>query len=161
MSEVCAACGKASDSLKTCISCKLVKYCNRECQISHWPKHKKLCKQLAAELARNDNKPDSNTKTNTEGIGSINVSDNDIAADKKKSTTYDEQNQLLMDAGLSDLIDIDKDDLSGLINSIAENMRENIGRLTYPMMNCFRILHQGKNVQFVWSQCPSTPVYAM
>ena len=87
MSEVCAACGEASDSLKTCISCKQVKYCNRECQISHWPKHKKLCKQLA-ELRAGDNKStDSNTKTNTEGIGSINLSDTDIAADKKKSTT--------------------------------------------------------------------------
>ena len=71
MSEVCAACGEASDSIKTCISCKQVKYCNRECQISHWPKHKKLCKQLA-ELRAGDNKStDSNTKTNTEGIGSL------------------------------------------------------------------------------------------
>ena len=75
MSEVCAACGSAGDSIKTCISCKQVKYCNRECQISHWPKHKKLCKQLA-ELRAGDNKStDSNTKTNTEGIGSISLSD--------------------------------------------------------------------------------------
>jgi hypothetical protein len=37
-------------SLKACKSCMLVKYCNRKCQQNHWPKHKKPCKQRAAEL---------------------------------------------------------------------------------------------------------------
>ena len=50
----CAECGKeeggVSLSLKTCKSCNLVKYCNANCQRNHWPKHKKLCKQRAAEL---------------------------------------------------------------------------------------------------------------
>ena len=27
-----------------------VKYCNAKCQRNHWPKHKKKCKQRAAEL---------------------------------------------------------------------------------------------------------------
>jgi hypothetical protein len=36
--------------LKACKSCMLVKYCNRNCQQNHWPKHKKPCKQRAAEL---------------------------------------------------------------------------------------------------------------
>ena len=31
-------------SLKACISCKLVKYCNVNCQRNHWPKHIKVCK---------------------------------------------------------------------------------------------------------------------
>ena len=47
----CANCGKkgeeSSDDLKACTACKLVKYCNRECQIAHRPK--KACKR-AGEL---------------------------------------------------------------------------------------------------------------
>ena len=49
----CANCGKGednSDDLKACTACKLVKYCNRECQIAHRPLHKKACKKRAAEL---------------------------------------------------------------------------------------------------------------
>ena len=33
----CSACGKESDSLKSCVACKLVKYCNRSCQSRAWP----------------------------------------------------------------------------------------------------------------------------
>ena len=36
--NVCANCGKEEEgsvSLKACTACKLVKYCNRECQIAH------------------------------------------------------------------------------------------------------------------------------
>ena len=49
----CANCGKAEAgeiNLKTCTACKMVKYCSRDCQRSHWPKHKKACKKRAAEL---------------------------------------------------------------------------------------------------------------
>ena len=49
--DKCAACGKkGGDELKTCTACKLVKYCNRDCQISHRPQHKKACKKRAAEI---------------------------------------------------------------------------------------------------------------
>ena len=51
--DACANCGKAEEGgnkLKTCTSCKMVKYCCRDCQRSHWPKHKKACKKRAAEL---------------------------------------------------------------------------------------------------------------
>ena len=50
---VCANCGKGEESagdLKACTACKLVKYCNRDCQIAHRPQHKKACKKRAAEL---------------------------------------------------------------------------------------------------------------
>ena len=50
---MCANCGKGeeiSGDLKACTACKLVNYCNRECQIAHRPQHKKACKKRAAEL---------------------------------------------------------------------------------------------------------------
>jgi len=50
----CANCGKTEEdgntTLKACVACKMVKYCNRECQINHRPKHKKECKMRATEL---------------------------------------------------------------------------------------------------------------
>jgi hypothetical protein len=51
--NTCANCGKGEESsgdLKACTACKLVKYCNRECQIAHRPQHKNACKKRAAEL---------------------------------------------------------------------------------------------------------------
>jgi len=51
--SVCANCGKGeeeSGKLKACNACKMVKYCNRECQVAHRPQHKKECKKRAAEL---------------------------------------------------------------------------------------------------------------
>jgi hypothetical protein len=53
MNEIvcCAECGEeGGDSLKTCKSCRQIKYCNSNCQKNHWSKHKKVCKQRAAEL---------------------------------------------------------------------------------------------------------------
>ena len=50
---LCANCGKGEESagdLKSCTACKMVKYCNRDCQIAHRPQHKKECKKRAAEL---------------------------------------------------------------------------------------------------------------
>jgi len=49
----CANCGKGeeeSEHLKTCLACKEVKYCDRDCQVAHRPMHKKACKKRAAEL---------------------------------------------------------------------------------------------------------------
>ena len=50
---LCSNCGKGEESagdLKACTACKMVKYCNRECQIAHRRQHKKACKKRAAEL---------------------------------------------------------------------------------------------------------------
>ena len=49
----CANCGKGEENigdLKTCAACKLVKYCNSECQVAHRPQHKRECKQRASEI---------------------------------------------------------------------------------------------------------------
>jgi TPR repeat protein len=51
--NTCANCGKGEDSsgdLKACTACKMVNYCNRECQIANRPQHKKACRKRAAEL---------------------------------------------------------------------------------------------------------------
>jgi TPR repeat protein len=46
------ACGKGEDSsgLKACLACKLVEYCNPDCQLAHRPQHEKECEKRAAEL---------------------------------------------------------------------------------------------------------------
>lgn len=38
-------------SKKTCTACKVVCYCSRDCQMTHWNAHKALCKKLRS---RND-----------------------------------------------------------------------------------------------------------
>ena len=48
--SICAACGKSGNHLKACTACRLVKYCDRNCQIAHRPNHKKECRKRAAEL---------------------------------------------------------------------------------------------------------------
>ena len=48
--SVCADCGEGGIELKTCNSCKDIKYCSVTCQKNHWPKHKQECKQRAARL---------------------------------------------------------------------------------------------------------------
>ena len=46
----CAACGKSGDDLKACNACKMIKYCNRDCQVAHRQQHKEACKVRAAEI---------------------------------------------------------------------------------------------------------------
>ncbi|EJK43963.1 hypothetical protein THAOC_37543 [Thalassiosira oceanica] len=51
--EVCAHCGKQGSetvTLKHCTACRLVKYCGVVCQRAHRKRHKKACKQRAAEI---------------------------------------------------------------------------------------------------------------
>lgn len=45
-SKACSFCFKSSTtSLDLCGGCKLVRYCNKECQKKAWPEHKKTCKK--------------------------------------------------------------------------------------------------------------------
>ncbi|GJE86498.1 zinc finger MYND domain-containing protein [Phanerochaete sordida] len=44
--EVCGNCGEvATAKMPQCAVCKIVRYCNRECQRAHWPTHKKYCRK--------------------------------------------------------------------------------------------------------------------
>ena len=49
---ICTNCGKSRGDLgrrlRVCSKCECVKYCSRECQVKHWPIHKKQCKEIVA-----------------------------------------------------------------------------------------------------------------
>ncbi|KAF7665696.1 hypothetical protein LDENG_00135120 [Lucifuga dentata] len=45
----CGSCGK--EAAKRCSLCQSEWYCHRECQVKHWPNHKKVC-QLVAEATK-------------------------------------------------------------------------------------------------------------
>jgi hypothetical protein len=51
-SPACAQCAASPDSLKQCIKCHSVWYCNRECQKAHFKTHKKACAGLAQEYVK-------------------------------------------------------------------------------------------------------------
>lgn len=42
----CGFCGKYKKDIKKCSRCKLILYCNQECQKNHWKEHKIVCKRL-------------------------------------------------------------------------------------------------------------------
>ena len=91
--SVCAACGKADENLKACTACRLVKYCNRECQIAHRSKHKKECRKRAAELKHtgDNNTPNRNVNEISEGISNASISDTSTnAGDERVSTSYEQ-----------------------------------------------------------------------
>lgn len=43
----CLGCGEMAVGLRKCGQCKLAGYCSRECQIAHWPQHKRNCQPAA------------------------------------------------------------------------------------------------------------------
>lgn len=40
----CYYCGNSGGKLSYCSRCRMIKYCNKECQIKDWTNHKKTCK---------------------------------------------------------------------------------------------------------------------
>jgi hypothetical protein len=53
----CAVCVKSKlGGNNSCSKCKAVWYCGRACQLVDWPKHKQVCKALAAAAAQGDDK---------------------------------------------------------------------------------------------------------
>ena len=44
--EACNGCMEYAENMKEC-PCYAVRYCSKECQIKHWPIHKKVCSEMA------------------------------------------------------------------------------------------------------------------
>lgn len=42
----CRQCFKVMDKRKNCSRCKTVYYCSRDCQVAHWPIHKRECVEI-------------------------------------------------------------------------------------------------------------------
>merc|ERR1711915_41399 len=47
--EKCGNCQERKKDRKKCTGCFHIWYCNRECQLEHWDKHKSDCKEIVAE----------------------------------------------------------------------------------------------------------------
>ena len=79
----CAACGKGGDNLKVCTSCEQVCYCNAKCRKAHRSKHKKECRQLAAERHNKETAVSSSIDVNDiiENFSKIEISDEELFAD--------------------------------------------------------------------------------
>ncbi|XP_070538631.1 uncharacterized protein [Ptychodera flava] len=48
--HVCSACGKETPSTKLCSACLSARYCNKDCQKKHWPKHKDACFEVGNNI---------------------------------------------------------------------------------------------------------------
>ncbi|KAK7028379.1 MYND-type domain-containing protein [Favolaschia claudopus] len=56
LKKSCEKCGKRPDQNGSgyagCASCKVARYCSRDCQTSHWKEHKKLCQARVKQVKR-------------------------------------------------------------------------------------------------------------
>ena len=77
----CAACGKGGDNLKACTSCEQVSYCNAKCRNAHRSKHKKACKQYAAERRNKNAAIRAEVDAIIERFSKIEISDEELFAD--------------------------------------------------------------------------------
>jgi len=92
----CGHCQK--EATKRCSKCKQEFYCSRECQVTHWKEHKKVCKPIVQE-AKIDGV---NEKSSPEGekvkenvrvpkITEVSKTDNNkLKTDKSNDAVYDE-----------------------------------------------------------------------
>lgn len=63
--QICVTCGEEKAS-KKCSKCKMVQYCDRECQRLHWFMHKKTCNRLSQMQAA---AADAGSHVNSKQIG--------------------------------------------------------------------------------------------
>ena len=57
-SHACGACAAQPASLRVCGKCRVVRYCNADCQRAHWGKHRVLCiKDASLRASRSAQSP--------------------------------------------------------------------------------------------------------
>ena len=52
--DCCGGCGRSADNLMCCSACRLIKYCSRDCQLSHRKAHKHECNKQKKILDRRE-----------------------------------------------------------------------------------------------------------
>ena len=69
--KMCSSCGKKSNTLKKCMACKCVWYCDKECQNKHWKEHKKECRPIKKLLDERGGKLDIGEELDVGPIGKL------------------------------------------------------------------------------------------
>lgn len=62
--DVCGNCGKQDENNLRCSGCRRAYYCSRECQVTHWPRHKAVCNSIKKLNARRKKERGRDTSTN-------------------------------------------------------------------------------------------------
>ncbi|XP_072365271.1 ankyrin repeat and MYND domain-containing protein 2a [Scyliorhinus torazame] len=84
--EFCTACGeKGAD--KRCSICKMVIYCDQNCQKMHWFTHKKVCRKLKESRGKQETKEKSKQEEGKTSISEANVDEAEIVPEPTESSS--------------------------------------------------------------------------
>lgn len=88
VAQVCANCNNTEGELKKCARCKMVLYCNRECQTAHWKEHKRQCSRLAGERAPPSAQSGSGSSSSSAANPFARLSNNTFLHDRPEEETF-------------------------------------------------------------------------
>jgi hypothetical protein len=74
----CLCCLKKVEGTSRCAKCRTALYCSRECQVKHWPVHKKNCQD-------SDNTENNTENSNKKSESKVKKMNNDSHSKKKKN----------------------------------------------------------------------------
>ncbi|XP_071103211.1 ankyrin repeat and MYND domain-containing protein 2-like isoform X1 [Haliotis cracherodii] len=105
----CSTCGTQNPE-KKCSACKMVGYCNQQCQKLHWFTHKKFCKQLAEEYVRREEvrkKREAEEKRQQEEAQKKKAEEEQAKEEEGKERQHqvDELHERMKEVGVGDLIE--------------------------------------------------------